>query len=79
MKTTISTLIAFSVFGLVAPAAAALDSENFHEQRDPPSPLHRAPRFGCELSGLPAPSMTPEICSHAIVIGLNTFETGQRE
>jgi hypothetical protein len=79
MKTTISTLIAFSVLGLVAPPAGALDSKRFHEQRDPLSPLHGAPSFGRELSALSAPSMAPEFYSHAIVIGLNTFESGRRE
>jgi hypothetical protein len=79
MKTTISTLIAFSVLGLVAPPAGALDSKSFDEQRDPLSPLHRAPSFGRGLSALSPPSMAPEIYSHAIVIGLNAFESGRRE
>jgi hypothetical protein len=79
MKTTISTLIAFSVLGLVAPPAGAVDSKSFQEQRDPLSPLHGAPSFGRELGALSAPSMAPEICSHAIVIGLSTFESGRRE
>ena len=79
MKTTISTLITFSVLGLVAPPAGALDSKSFHQRRDPLSGLHGAPSLGWELSALPAPSMTPEIYSHAIVIGLNTFGRGGRE
>jgi hypothetical protein len=76
MKTTISTLIAFSVLGLVAPPAGAFDSKSFHQQRDG---LHGAPSLGRDLSALPASSMTPEIYSHAIVIDLNTFESGRRE
>ena len=49
MKTTISTLIAFSVLGLVAPPAGALNSKSFHEQRDPRAPYTERQALGGSL------------------------------
>ena len=34
MKTIVSTLIALSVLGLIAPPASAFDAKTFYEQQD---------------------------------------------
>jgi hypothetical protein len=68
MKITISTLIAFSVLGLVAPPSGALDS-----QASTNSVTVRATERPTE-----APNLVRELL-HAIVIGLNTFASGWRE
>jgi hypothetical protein len=83
MKTTISTLMAFSILGLAAtPVDALTTPRSSHEQQT--GPTSEQPTWANkpmrEPGALFASSISDDqMYSHAIVIGLDAFEIGGSE